>query len=342
MSHVPASARPARSASGERAHGPWPGLAACFAAAVVGVLVSRMFPIAGALLVAILLGVVVGNVRPVPASWAPGVAVSAKKLLRAGIVVLGLKISFGEILGLGWPVIALVVAIVAIGMVGTYRVGTLMGVPRDGAMLVASGFSICGAAAVAAVDGLIRPHREHVATSIALVVLYGSLMIALVPAAVTALDLPPETAALWAGGGTHEVAQVVAIGGVLGGGTVLSTAVVVKLARVVMLAPTMIGIALWNRRRGEETGERPPLVPGFVVGFLAAVLVRTFVSLPPWFLTAADLAQTTLLAMAMFALGLGVTRQALQRASSRALVLGAVSTLIVNAVALGGALLLTT
>ena len=315
------------------------GLGLSLAAALIGLAVSHWVPVLSALLVAIVLGVVVGNVWP-PAASLPGVAFAAKRLLRAGIVLLGLKVALGDILGLGWPIVVLVVAIVATGLVGSYLVGRAMGLDEELSMLVASGFSICGAAAVAAVDGVIRPAKEAVATAIALVVLFGTLMIPTVPLLARLFGLSDPQTAIWAGGGTHEVAQVVAIGGIAGGGAVLATAVIVKLARVLLLAPTRVGIAVWQRRRVGEVGERPPLVQAFVVGFLLAVLVRTFVPLPASVLSVAGQVQTVLLAMAMFALGLGVNRKALAKTSGRALVLGVVSTVLVNVVALGGALAL--
>jgi uncharacterized integral membrane protein (TIGR00698 family) len=320
---------------------PWPGLAVCLAAALLGLAVNRLVPVLSALLVAILAGVIVGNIAPGPVSRLnPGTGIAAKRLLRAGIVVLGLKVSIGTIAGLGWQTVVLVVVIVAVGIVGSYWMGRAMGLDADASLLVACGFSICGAAAVAAADGVIRPRKEHVATAIGLVVLFGTAMIAIVPAGVTAMRLPASVAAVWAGGGTHEVAQVVAIGGILGGGALLSAAVVVKLARVVMLAPVMVGMSIWQRRRVGQAGKRPPLVQGFVAGFLVAVLIRSFLPLPAEVLSAADVAQTILLGMAMFALGLGVNRQALAHASGRAVALGVASTVLVNAIALGGALLI--
>lgn len=311
----------------------------CLGVALVGVAIAHWVPVLSALLVAIVLGVVVGNIRP-EAAGLPGIRFASKKLLRAGIVLLGLKVSLGDVAGLGWPVVLLVVAVVALGIIGTYLIGRAMGIDEDLSMLVASGFSICGAAAVAAVDGVIKPAKEAVATAIALVVLFGTLMIPAVPLLARVMGLSGNQTAIWAGGGTHEVAQVVAIGGIAGGGGVLATAVIVKLARVLLLAPAMIALAAWQRRRVGEAGDRPPFIQLFVAGFIAAVLVRSFVPLPKGLLDVAGHAQTILLAMAMFALGLGVNRKALAKASGRSLLLGVASTLLVNVIALGGALAL--
>lgn len=331
MSDAPATRSPLR------------GLAVCLAAALLGWGVSLLVPALSALLVAIVAGIAVGNIRPSARDdLQPGSGIAAKPLLRVGIVLLGLKVSLTDIAGLGWQVVVLVVLIVAIGMVAGYWIGRALGLDAELSMLVAAGFSICGAAAVAAVDGVLRPAKEAVATAIALVVLFGTTMIAIVPLTARLTGMDDQVTALWAGGGTHEVARVVAIGGIAGGGAVLATAVIVKLARVVLLAPVMVAVAWWQRRRvgpAHDQAARPPLLPWFVAGFVAMVLLRTWVPLPSWLLAGLGHVQTLLLAMAMFALGLGVNRSALKATGARALLLGVLATLVVNAVALGGALL---
>lgn len=317
-----------------------PGLLLCLAAALVGMVINGVVPVVSALLVAIILGVIVGNVMEVPASWGPGVAFSAKPLLRAGIVVLGLKVSLGDVAGLGWPIVLLVLSIIGIGVVGSYWIGRALGLDQELSMLVASGFSICGAAAVAAVDGVIKPAKDRVATAIGLVVLYGTLMIPLTSVLARAWHLDDRAAAIWIGGGTHEVAQVVASAGILGGG-VLAVAVLVKLARVVLLAPVMVGVSLWQRKRaGAADGTRPPIMPLFVALFILMLVVRSLVPLPALLLFWCDKAQTLLLSMAMFALGLGVNRTALAATGVKALIFGLLATVLVNAVAFGGAIVL--
>lgn len=163
-------------------------------------------------------------------------------------------------------------------------------------------------------------------------------MIAAVPAVAATLELAPETAGLWAGASIHEVAQVVAAGGALGGAA-LTVAVIVKLARVLMLAPVMAVLSLQQRREGAAEGTRPPLVPLFVLGFLAMVLLRSVAPLPAAVLDLGGLAQTGLLAAAMFALGTGVKVRNLLQVGARPLALAALSTLLVATLALGGVLL---
>lgn len=317
-----------------------PGLALAFAAAVGAWAVQLVVPAVSALLVAILLGVVVTHVWRLPEAIGPGITVAAKRVLRLGIVVLGLQLALDDILALGPGVLAVVVLIVAVGILGTLVVGRWMGIPRPLTLLVACGFSICGAAAVAAVEGSTDSDEEDVASAVGLVVLFGTIMIFLVPALLAPLGIDDTTRGLIAGGSIHEVAQVVAVGGIIGGGA-LTVAVVVKLARVLMLAPVIFTLSLVQRRNGvTESGALPPVVPLFVLGFLMLALVRTFVPLPPIVLDIGQLVQTLLLGAAMFALGTGVHISLLKRVGGRPLVLGLVSSVLVFGLAFIGMILL--
>ncbi|WP_316249011.1 putative sulfate exporter family transporter [Brachybacterium sp. Z12] len=116
---------------------------------------------------------------------------------------------------------------------------------------------------------------------------------------------------------------------------------IVKLARVLMLAPVMATLSLQQRREGMAEGKRPPLVPLFVLGFLAMVVLRSVAPLPAPVLEIGAMLQTGLLAAAMFALGTGVRVRRLLQVGPRPFALAALSTLLVASLALGGVLLAT-
>ena len=337
-----------------------PGLAVALGAAGLAIAAHRVLPGLSPLLAAIILGVLVGNTVGVPTNLAPGIAVASRRLLRLGIVVLGVQLSLRDIVGLGAGMVAVVVAVVAVGIGSTLWLGQLMGVPPMRRLLIACGFSICGAAAVAAVDGVVEAEEEDVATAVALVVAFGTLMIPLSPLLGALVGFDDRDRGLLAGASIHEVAQVVAAGGLIGGGA-LGVAVVVKLARVLMLAP-VIAVIGWRRRiaaaraaagvaaglpeghGGADVGgtsRRPPLVPLFVIGFLAASLLRTADVLPQAVLHTAPAAQNLLLGAAMFALGCGVHLGRLRQVGLRPVALAAASTVVVSAVALGGVALVS-
>ncbi|WP_190264182.1 YeiH family protein [Glutamicibacter sp. PAEs-4] len=335
---TPTSAEPKPSLS-TRVGGFMPGIFLCLAMGGVALAAAKLIPGMSALLIAILLGALWRNLAPVPAVFEQGVAFSAKKLLRAGIVLLGFQLSLGAILALGPGVLAIVVLCVGVTFLATVWIGGRMGIELPQRLLIAAGFSICGAAAVAGAEGATRAKQNQVATAIGLVVLFGTLMIPLTPALGALLGLDETSTGVLIGASTHEVAQVVAAGGAVGA-TALGVAVTVKLARVVMLAPIMAGLTLYmSRKHHIEGGKRPPIIPLFVALFLVSMLIRTTGILPESLLQLASTAQTVLLAAAMFALGLGVHLKSIVKSGGRSLVLALLSTLVILVIAVVGALL---
>ena len=171
-----------------------PGLVLCLAAAGASYGVSLLLPGVSPLIIAIVLGVLLANIVRLPAAASDGIDFSAKKLLRAGIVFLGLQLVLTDILDLGAPMLVVVVCIVAGGLLGTVLLGRLLRVPSGLSLLIACGFSICGAAAVAGAAGVTDPDdeaEEDTITAVALVVIFGTLMIALVPLLANLLGLDP-------------------------------------------------------------------------------------------------------------------------------------------------------
>lgn len=320
-----------------------PGLAVAAAAAGLAWLAHLALPVVPLLTLAVAAGIVAGQVpwmRPrLDGPLHPGLAFSARTLLRAGIVLLGLKLGLGDIAALGWVTVLTTVGVVVLTFGGTWWLGRALGLPGREPLLVASGFAICGASAIGAMGAAVRARHEEQAVPVALVTLCGTLAIAVLPALWHPLGLTAPEFGHWVGAGVHDVGQVVATAQVAGA-SALAVAVVVKLTRVLLLAP-MVAIAagVERRRATDAAGPRPAVVPLFVVGFLAAVLLRTFVPLPESLLAGADLVQTTLLAMALFALGASIRVGALLHTGWRALVVGLSSWTLVAALAYGAVLL---
>ncbi|MGN6722367.1 MAG: putative sulfate exporter family transporter, partial [Marmoricola sp.] len=215
-----------------------PGVLLAVAGGAIGMAAGHLDSIVSPLLVAMALGMLAANVVTLPSSLRPGLTWAGRTLLRAGVVLLGLQLSLRDVAALGPGVLAVVVAVVVTGVAGGRWLGMRLGLSQTQSLLIACGFSICGAAAVAAVEGSIDAEDEEVATAVALVVAFGTAMIGLLPALAGLLGLSHRVAGVWAGASIHEVAQVVAAGGVIGGGAV-AAAVVVKLARVLLLAPVV-------------------------------------------------------------------------------------------------------
>ena len=323
---------------------PLPGVVFCLLGTLLAAWLSGLVPAIPMMPLAILLGALVANAIRLPEVIQPGIAFCARHALRLGVVLLGLQIVLSDVLGLGWRILLTVVAVVAGGVVFTIWLGRRMGVDEQLTLLIAAGFSICGAAAVAGAQTVVKASREKVATALALVVLFGTVAIGLVPALGPLLGLSPDATGAWAGATIHEVAQVVAAAGVVGGpeSTAMQYAVVVKLSRVVLLAGVIACLAVHLRRRGlaavAHAPDRAPLVPGFVVGFLAMVVLASTGAVPAPVLDVASRLQSVLLAMAMFALGCGVKFSELRTIGWRPFVLGALASTVVAAIGLAGVL----
>lgn len=264
--------------------------------------------------------------------------------MRIGIVLLGLALGLDEVLRLGWATVAMVAAVVAATFLGTLWLGRRLGLPGDQPLLIATGYSICGASAIGAVSQVSGSDEEDVASSVALVTLCGTLAIAVLPLLQSPLGLSDPDFGRWVGASVHDVGQVVATAQTAGPGA-LGEAVLIKLMRVAMLAPLVaaVAFAVRARRRGMRTpaGRRPAPVPLFVAGFLAAAALRATGILPDAVLEGAHTAQELLLAAALFGLGSAVHLPTLSRTGGRAALLGLAAWVVVAGASYAGVLLTT-
>ncbi|WP_434446458.1 YeiH family protein [Lentzea sp. E54] len=316
-----------------------PGLAVVAGGVTIAMVVSWLQPSISALTVAVLLGAVVANVVTLPPSVAPGIKFAGRRLLRLGVVLLGLKLVFHDVLKLGYEILALAVVAVVVTFVVTRWLGRVLGVSEGLSLLIATGFSICGASAVAAMNSVREQDEQDVARALGLVTLFGTVAMFALPALHPFTGLTPAQYGVWAGGSVHEVAQVVAAAGPVTGA--LAIAVAVKLTRVVLLAPMLAAVSFAERLKYPASGQRPPIVPLFVVGFLAMAAVRATGLLPDAVLSAATFVDNVLLAAGMFALGTAVRLRSLIRSGPAVLLLGLLSTVLIIVLVLTGTVLIS-
>ncbi len=321
----------------------WPGLLAVAGAAAVAFGVARLVPSVNASTVAVVLGAAAANLGLHRPGLHEGTHVAAHRLLRIAVVLLGLQLAAPELLALGAGGLAVVLMTVAATFVGTQLLGRALGLSRSRSLLVATGFSICGASAVAAMSEVAEGDEDDTAMAVALVTLCGSLAIIVLPLLRGPLGLDPADFGRWVGASVHDVGQTVATASRVPGA--LTTAVVVKLSRVVLLAPLVAGVGLLRRRRSAQPavahrGRRTPLVPLFVVGFLAAIVLRSSGLVPAPVLAGTATVQQVLLVAALVGLGTQIQLPMLRRTGGRALVLAGASWMLVGVTAYAGVRLL--
>ncbi len=155
------------------------------------------------------------------------------------MVLLGLQLGLPQLLDLGLGGFGVVIGVAALTFGGTTVLGRLLGISSARSLLIATGFSICGASAVAAMSEVAGGDEDDTAVAIALVTLCGSVAIVLLPALRGPLGLDPGDFGRWVGASVHDVGQTVATANRVDGA--LTTGVVVKLSRVVLLAPLVAG-----------------------------------------------------------------------------------------------------
>lgn len=315
-----------------------PGVLLAGAGAAAGFGIHAAFPWFPWLTASLVFGVILACMPPArPALegvFAPGLSFSARSLLRLGVVVLGLQLSLENIVSLGWLTIVSIVVLVAVSFTLTWLIARAFRLEGDQAVLFAAGFSICGVSAVGAMSAARGTDPKDTGTPTALVTLYGTAAIVVLPALAPLFGLDPQQFGHWVGASVHDVGQVVATAQTFGT-VALAAAVLVKLTRVLMLAPMVAITSIHTRRRGAVVGKQPPIVPLFILGFLALVLVRSFVPLPDLVLSIASTVQSVLLAMALFGIGASLRLEQLVRSGARALGAGLASWVVLLALGLG-------
>ncbi len=266
------------------------------------------------LTLAIIIGVLLGNTpfRHQLVAMQAGLHCAKTTLLRLGIILYGVRITFFDIaqVGIGGFLIDLIM-LVSTFLLAIWMNARYFKLDQALAYLIGAGSSICGAAAVIATEPIVKAKAGDVGVAVSTVVVFGTLSMCLYP--LIALVWPGSELAfgIYTGASVHEVAQVVAVGKSLGD-EVANAAVISKMIRVMLLAPFLLGLSAWVRqtKRQADASRSALVIPWFALFFIIVAglntLTQTWHHYPLWAQSMTLLIQldTYLLAMAMAALGL--------------------------------------
>jgi len=293
--------------------------------------------IMGQLVLAMLLGMVWRAVGSVPQQSRAGIAFSSKTLLRAGIILLGMRLNLLDIVRVGPKVIALALVNILFALATVYAISKLIKLDKRLGLLTACGTAICGAAAVAAISPQIGAKEEETAISAATVAILGTIFTLLYTLLYPFLGLTAQGYGIFAGATLHEVAHVVAAA-VPGGQTAMDAAVIVKLTRVAFLAPIAVVLGIWMKRKDVGNTARSAKgrwqsvpIPWFVLGFLAMSGINTLGIIPESLTNGLVAVAYLLIAMAMAALGLQVDWSAFRRFGMKAFAAGLIGSVLLSA-----------
>jgi uncharacterized integral membrane protein (TIGR00698 family) len=283
-----------------------PGVLVAVIIAMASKFVSEHYG-APSMLLALLFGISLNFLADDP-RCAPGIALSARTLLRLGVALLGLRISFGMVGALGWPIVIMVIlmvpATIGFGLVAS----RFFGFRYRFAFLSAGAVAICGASAALAIAAILPKDEksdDRLVFTVVGVTILSTIAMIVYPIVSGLLGFDDVTAGIYLGATIHDVAQVV------GAGFSISeqageTATLVKLLRVAMLAPVVIvgSLLLRNVSVPDPSGVRPPLIPSFVLAFILLATLNSLVTLPAPVLAIAVEGSGWLLLIAIAAVGL--------------------------------------
>jgi uncharacterized integral membrane protein (TIGR00698 family) len=280
------------------------------------------------LTLAIIAGVILGNAVPglTAGNRQPGLRFVQKTLLRAGVALYGFNLSIQQVAQVGargiWVDLLVVCSTLLVGwIVGRY----LLGLDRDTVLLTSAGSAFCGAAAVVATVPELGMNEDEgvdkTATAVATVVFFGTLAMVVYPLLYTWMEGAHPYFGIYIGSTVHEVAQVVAVGNIIGHG-VVGTAVIVKMIRVMLLIPFMLVISTFLRGSRSASEKGGISIPWFALAFVAAAAINSLPMMPQELAGALRYIAVLLLAAAMAALGLDSTLARLRQTGPRSFVLG--------------------
>lgn len=309
------------------------GIGLTFILAMVAKAVTTLpyISLVGPLVFAILLGMLWNTFLPIKQEWESGIAFSSKKFLRAGIILLGMRLNLSDIISAGWPAFTMAFGSVILGIAAVYGMVRLLGADKMIGFLTACGTGICGAAAIVAVSSQVKAKPEQTAVSVANIAILGTIFTFAYSLLYPVLNLSETAYGAFAGGTLHEIAHVVAAGDV-GGAAGLDMALVVKLTRVMLLVLVAGGIGIFmakrNRVEDQKFSVKSLPIPWFIFGFLAVSALYSTGIVPEAIAEKIVLLAYILMAMAMAGLGLDVKFEAFRRAGMKPFVAGLIGSLV--------------
>ncbi|WGF36984.1 MULTISPECIES: YeiH family protein [Lysinibacillus] len=288
--------------------------------------------ILGQLVIAIILGMTWRATFKVQDSWQVGISFSSKKLLRFGIILLGMRLNLADIYHAGANVFLIAVINLLFALIVVYGLTKIFKVDQKLGILTACGTAICGAAAVVAIAPQIKANEKETAVGAAIVALLGTIFTLIYTLLYSIIDLTPTAYGIFAGGTLHEIAHVIAAASA-GGNEAIDIAVIVKLTRVALLVPVAIVIGIFYRRMDKSEEKKAfslSIIPWFILGFLAMSAINSLGIIPANVSQALVDIAYILIAMAMAGLGLNVEMKTFKELGVKAFIAGLIGSVCLS------------
>lgn len=314
-----------------------PGIGLAALIAMPAWFIGKAVPVVGSPVLGILFGMLLAFVKR-PAVFDDGVKYTSKKLLQYSIILLGFDMNLFNVFKVGRQTLVLMCFTLTASFLTAYIVGKVLRVDGKTATLIGVGTSICGGSAIAAAAPVIDADDEEVAHSISTIFLFNVIAAFLFPFLGHVMGMSDHSFGLWAGTAVNDTSSVVAAGYTFSAAAG-SLAVIVKLTRTLMIVPVTLVLAFYTSRRsaGKYGGHYSiaKIFPWFVLGFVAASVVCTFVPMPAGLGSTLSQVGRFVIVMAMASIGLNTNIVKLIKSGGRPILLGLICWFVLSVTSLG-------
>lgn len=315
-----------------------PGILLAAGIAVPAWLLGKAFPIIGSPVLGILFGMILAFWKR-PAAFDDGVKYTSKKLLQYSIILLGFDMNLYNVFKVGSQTLILMCFTLTVTFLTAFIVGKLLKVEGKIATLIGVGTCICGGSAIAATASVIDADDEEVAHSISTIFLFNVIAAFLFPFLGHVMGMSDHSFGLWAGTAVNDTSSVVAAGYTFSNAAG-NLAVIVKLTRTLAIVPVTLVLALYTSKKaaGCKSGKSYNIIkifPWFVLGFVAACVINTFVSMPQGVGSFLSQVGKFVIVMAMVSIGLNTNLVKLVKSGGKPILLGFICWVVLSLTSLG-------
>ena len=307
----------------------WKGILFAVSLGLLAMVLEKFTPsYLNSILLALIGGIVIGNLFKIPSIFDGGIGYTSSKMLELSILFLAVGINYSEIAHLGMGSFFGLVITVFLVLTAGYFLSKWFECPGNTGLLVGFGTAICGSSAIAALaPSLKKNEKEDVAIAMAVVNLYGTLGMLILPWILMKMGLTDNHIGYLVGGSLHSVGNVAGAGFTIGK-IAGDAAITVKLARVALLTPGLIYITYLVNRNADVHWKSYFKLPWYLIGFIVVTLLVSVVEIPKPAIKEIEYIGKVILTIAMVAIGLKVSFKKLLQAGKRGLKFGLVIFLI--------------
>ena len=315
-----------------------PGLLLVAAVGAVALWLNRFYKPASAVAIALVIGLVTRNLLRVPVACRAGISLSVKRVLRLGIILLGAKLSFLEVVRTGGGALLIIVTCIVTAILLVHVLSRLLHLPSKLGTLIGVGSSICGNSAIVATAPVIDADDEEVSFAVATITLFGVLAVVVYPTIGHLLTLSETTFGTWAGTAVNDTSQVLAAGFIYGDDAG-NVATVVKLTRNLFMAPVIVILGLLYHRRRDNPADTGRIdyrktFPLFVLGFLAMAVLNTLGVFSPGVVRVLKHTSGFLIVTAIAGVGMSTSFASMKKLGLKPFYVGLAASIIMGGVSL--------